>query len=46
MTSVSLESYSSYVREVEGECAFVRVSNNLLFAGSRTGEVACWESHS
>ena len=43
MTAVSLESYSSYVREVDGECVFVRVSNNFLFAGSRSGEVACWD---
>ena len=43
MTAVSLESYSSYVREVDGECVFVRVSNNFLLAGSRSGEVACWD---
>ncbi|MBU38875.1 MAG: hypothetical protein CMA59_05075 [Euryarchaeota archaeon] len=43
MTVASLEGYSSYVREVDGECVFVRVANNLLFSGSRSGEVACWE---
>ena len=43
ITVVSLESYSSYVREVASECSFVRVSNNLLFSGSRSGEVACWD---
>ena len=43
MTVASLESYSSYVREVDGECVFVRISNNFLFAGSRSGEVACWD---
>lgn len=43
MTLASLESYSSYVREVDGECVFVRIASNLLFSGSRSGEVACWD---
>ena len=38
----SLESYSSFVREVDDECAFVRASGDFLFSGSRSGEVACW----
>jgi hypothetical protein len=42
MAVASLESYSSLVREVDGECAFVRASGDFLFSGSRTGEVACW----
>ena len=43
MSVASLENYSSYVREVDDECVFVRVSNNFLFSGSRSGEVACWD---
>ena len=43
MSVANLESYSSYVREVDGECVFVRVSNNFLFSGSRSGEVSCWD---
>ena len=43
MTLASLEHYSSYVREVDGECVFVRLSNNYLFSGSKSGEVACWD---
>ncbi len=43
MTVVNLENYSSYVREVEGECAFVKVWREFLFSGSRTGGVACWD---
>jgi len=42
MAVASLERYSSLVREIDGECGFVGVSNNFLFAGSRSGEVACW----
>ena len=43
MDVANLESYSSYVREVDGECVFVRVWNNFLFSGSRSGEVTCWD---
>ncbi len=42
MTVASLESYSSLVREVDDECAFVRASGDFLFSGSRSGEIACW----
>ena len=43
MSVTSLESYSSYVRNVDGECSFLSISNSLLFSGSRSGEVACWD---
>mgnify|MGYP001158724078 FL=1 len=43
MTAASLEGFSSYVREVDGECLFVRVVDNFLFCGSRSGDVACWD---
>ena len=43
MTVASLQDYSSLVREVEGECAFVRMTGEFLVSGSRSGEVACWE---
>jgi len=42
MTLAGLESYSSYVREVDGECVFVRLSNSFLFSGSKSGQIACW----
>ena len=42
MTVASLESYSSLVREIDGECSFVRASGDFLFSGSRSGEVVCW----
>jgi len=37
-----LEFYSSLIREVEGECAFVRIGDGFLIGGSRTGQVVCW----
>ena len=43
MTVFSLTDYSSLVREIGGECAFVRVSGKLLVSGSKSGEVACWD---
>ena len=43
MTVSSLTDYSSLVREIGGECAFVRVSGELLVSGSKSGEVACWD---
>lgn len=43
MTVASLERYSSLVREVDGECAFVRISGQFLVSGTRSGEVACWD---
>ena len=39
----NLIDYSSLVREIGSECAFVRVSGELLVSGSKSGEVACWE---
>ena len=39
MTGASLEGFSSYVREVDGECLFVRVVDNFLFCGSRSGDL-------
>ena len=38
MTVSSLIDYSSLVREIEGECAFVVVSGELLVSGSKSGE--------
>tara|TARA_S200000501_G_scaffold374714_1_gene424903 strand:- start:5 stop:1090 length:1086 start_codon:yes stop_codon:yes gene_type:complete len=46
MTVSSLIDYSSLVRKIEGECAFVVVSGELLVSGSKSGEVACWELNS
>ena len=31
---------------IGAECAFVRVSGELLISGSKSGEVACWELRS
>ncbi|DAC12813.1 MAG TPA: hypothetical protein D7H77_01880 [Candidatus Poseidoniales archaeon] len=46
MTVSSLNDYSSLVRNIGGECAFVRVSGELLLSGSKSGEVACWDLNS
>ena len=46
MTVASLIDYSSLVREIGGECAFVRVIGQFLVSGSKSGEVACWELNS
>ena len=43
MTVSSLTDYSSLIREIDGESAFVRVSGRFLVSGSKSGEVACWE---
>ena len=42
MAQSSLEFYSSLVRQVDGGCAFLRVSDDFLVAGSSSGQVACW----
>ncbi|HJM24164.1 MAG TPA: PQQ-binding-like beta-propeller repeat protein [Candidatus Thalassarchaeaceae archaeon] len=42
MAVASLEDYSSLIREVDGECVFVRISGEFLVSGTRSGEVACW----
>ena len=46
MTKSNLIDYSSLVRVIGAECAFVRVSSELLVSGSKSGEVACWELRS
>ena len=46
MTKSNLIDYSSLVRVIGAECAFVRVSGELLISGSKSGEVACWELRS
>ena len=43
MTESNLIDYASLVREIGSECAFIRVSGELLLSGSKSGEVACWE---
>ena len=43
MTISNLIDYASLVREIGSECAFIRVSGELLVSGSKSGEVACWE---
>ncbi|MBR80150.1 MAG: hypothetical protein CMA88_05165 [Euryarchaeota archaeon] len=42
MAQSGLEFYSSLVRQVEGECEFLRISGEFLVAGSSSGHVACW----
>ena len=42
MAQPSLEFYSSLVRNIEGECSFLRISGDFLVAGSNSGQVGCW----
>ena len=46
MTLANLEKFSSYVREIDGECTFVRIANGFLFSGSKNGQIACWDIYS
>ena len=46
MSRASLQSYCSLVRGVEGECSFVSLSEGRVVAGSKSGEVVCWDMES
>ena len=46
MFRANLHSYCSLVREIEGECSFVRISEGSVVAGSKTGELVCWDMES
>ena len=46
MFRANLHSYCSFVREIKGECSFVRISEGSVVAGSKSGELVCWDMDS
>ncbi len=42
MGTGGLEYYSSLIREIDGECSLLCIEEDSIVAGSRTGELACW----
>jgi outer membrane protein assembly factor BamB len=42
MGTGGLEYYSSLIRSIDGECSLLCIEEDSIVAGSRSGELACW----
>lgn len=46
MDSVSLNNFVSFSRRIEGECTILKIIDDLIIAGSKTGNIVCWNIES